>query len=127
MSAFEWSPDGTQIAFSMRDPPAAELKQRSDSLGEFDVIDAEHRMTHLYVLDVQTRKVRRLTSGAFTVGGFDWSPDAAELVFEHRIDPDTANGGTADISVVSVKDATVRALDDGAAFHRIDPGCWRQD
>jgi len=110
VSAFEWSPDGSQIAFAMRDPAAADLKQRTDALGEFDVIDAEHRMTHLYVLDVQTRKVKRLTNGAFTVGGFDWSPDAAELVFEHRIDPDVASGGSADISVVSVKDATVRAL-----------------
>ena len=33
-------------------------------------------MSHLYVVDLETKKIRRLTSGAFTVGRFDWSPDS---------------------------------------------------
>lgn len=110
VSAFEWSPDGTQIAFTMRDPSDAQIKERSDKLGEFDVIDDDYRMTHLHVADLQTRQVRRLTSGAFTVGGFGWSPDGSQIAFEHRINPDNASSGSADISIVSVQDAKVRPL-----------------
>ena len=67
-------------------------------------------MSHLYIVDVETKTIRRLTSGAFTVGRFDWSPDSRQIAFDHRINGDPANGGSADISVVSVADGAVRKL-----------------
>ena len=53
---------------------------------------------------------RRLTSGEFTVGGFAWSPDGTRIAFDHRVNGDNANGGTADISIVTVADEAVRPL-----------------
>ncbi len=44
-------------------------------------------MTHLFALDVATRATRTLTTGAFTVGSFDWSPDGRSLAFDHRVNP----------------------------------------
>ena len=70
----------------------------------------DHRMSHLYVVDVETKKIRRLTSGAFTVGRFDWSPDSRQIAFDHRINGDPANSGSADISVVAVSDGALRKL-----------------
>ena len=67
-------------------------------------------MSHLYVVDVETKAIRRLTSGAFTVGRFEWSPDSRQIAFDHRINGDPANGGSADISVVTVADGAVRKL-----------------
>ena len=61
-------------------------------------------MTHLFVLDVATRATRTLTSGAFTVGSFAWSPDGRSIAFDHRVNPQPANGGSADISIVTVAD-----------------------
>ena len=62
------------------------------------------------MIDVEAKKARRLTQGAFTVGSFDWSPDGKEIAFDHTINPDPSSGGTADISVVSVADAKIRPL-----------------
>ena len=62
------------------------------------------------MIDVETKKARRLTQGAFTVGGFSWSPDGREIAFDHTVNPDPSNGGTADISIVSVTDAKIRPL-----------------
>jgi dipeptidyl aminopeptidase/acylaminoacyl peptidase len=110
VGAFAWSPDGRSIAFASTDPRAEALKDREKKYAEFDVIDQDHRMSHLHVIDVETKKIRRLTSGPFTVGRFDWSPDSRQIAFDHRINGDPANGGSADISVVSVSDGAVRKL-----------------
>ena len=110
VGAFAWSSDGRSIAFTSSDPRSDALKERDKKFADFDVIDQDHRMTHLHVVDVETKAIRRLTSGAFTVGRFDWSPDSRQIAFDHRTNGDPANGGSADISVVTVSDRALRKL-----------------
>ena len=110
VGAFAWAPDGRSLAFTSSEPRAEALKEREKKYAEFDVIDQDHRMSHLFVADVETKAIRRLTSGAFTVGRFDWSPDSRQIAFDHRINSDPANGGSADISIVTVADSTIRKL-----------------
>ncbi len=107
---FAWSRDGMAIAFAAQDPKAEALKDRDKKYGEFSVVDQDHRMTHLHVVDPVSKTVRRLTDGAFTVGSFDWSPDGSQIAFDHRINDDPSNGGSADISIVRVADGSVRRL-----------------
>jgi dipeptidyl aminopeptidase/acylaminoacyl peptidase len=110
--SFAWSPDGRSIAYTSTDAKTDADKEREKTLGEFDVIGEGYRMSHLWVFDVAARKARRLTSGAFTVGAFDWSPDGTEIAFDHRINPANTSGATADISIVSIADGTIRKLVD---------------
>ena len=110
VGGFGWSPDGRSIAFTSNEPRAEALKEREKKYAEFDVIDQDHRLSHLFVVDVETKAIRRLTSGAFTVGRFEWSPDSRQIAFDHRINGDPANGGSADIAVVTVADGAVRKL-----------------
>jgi dipeptidyl aminopeptidase/acylaminoacyl peptidase len=110
VGSFAWSPDGASIAFTATDPPPDTLKERETQFGQFDVVNQDYRMTHLYVIAVASKQVRQLTKGAFTVGAFDWSPDGKQIAFDHRVNGAQANGGTANISIVTVADSTVRAL-----------------
>ena len=82
-------------------------------------------MTHLFVLDVATRATRALTSGAFTVGSFAWSPDGKSIAFDHRVNGSPASSGSADISIVTVADGAVRKLvtQDGPDTHPV----WSPD
>ena len=115
VGSFAWAPDGKSIAFTMTDAKSDAHKERDKKFGEFEVVDQDWRMTHLHVIDVDPgasspAKARRLTSGPFTVGSFDWSPDAKAIAFDHRIDPNPPNGSSADISVITVADGSVRKL-----------------
>jgi dipeptidyl aminopeptidase/acylaminoacyl peptidase len=107
---FAWAPDGKTIAFTAGDAKTDADKEREKTFGEFDVVGEGYRMSHLWLLDVGSQKARRLTTGAFTVGQFNWSPDGTHIAFDHRVNSANANGGTADISIVKVTDGTVRHL-----------------
>ena len=102
VTSFAWAPDGRSLAFTALDPVAEAAKERDERWGEVKLEDEDQRYTHLHVLDLETRAVRRLTSGSFVVGSFDWSPDSARIAFDHRLTSDPADGGSADISVVTV-------------------------
>jgi dipeptidyl aminopeptidase/acylaminoacyl peptidase len=106
VNAFDWSPDGSQIAFTMADPTSEAMKEREKRWGDVRVEDQDLRYTHLHLLDLETRATRQLTSGAFVVGNFEWSPDGRLIAFDHRLTSDPADSGTADISMVDVATGT---------------------
>ena len=108
--SFAWSPDGARIAYTATEPKPADLKEREQKYGEFRVIDQEHRMTDLFVIDVATGATHQLTHGTRVVGSFDWSPDGRAIAFDHRVNADPASSATADISIVTVADGTIRKL-----------------
>ncbi len=110
VGTFAWSPDGSQIAFTLTDPKAESWKDRDKKYGEIEVVGADQRLSHLWVIDVGSKKTKRLTKGDFTVGSFDWSPDGRQIAFDHTVNGDPSNGGTADISIVTVADAVVAPL-----------------
>ena len=114
VNGFAWSPDGKQIAFTMTDPKTDAAKDRDKKYGEFEVVDQEYRMAHLYLATVadaaSAEKPRRLTTGTFTVGSFEWSPDGKSIAFDHRSDTNAASSGSADISIVTVADGSIRKL-----------------
>jgi len=110
VNGFVWSPDSRFIAYTATEPKSDAIKERDKKYGEFTVVDQDHRMAHLHVFDLDARKSKQITSGAFVVGDFDWSPDGTRIVFDHRINSDPANLGTANISIVTVSDSRVQPL-----------------
>jgi dipeptidyl aminopeptidase/acylaminoacyl peptidase len=118
VGGFDWSRDGKTIAFTSSDPVSGEAKARKDYYGDYDVVRREYAFTHLWTVDVAEalrapRPGRRRTSGrAFTVQGFDWSPDGTRIAFSGPADPDLINGGTSDIYVLDLANDAVRKIVD---------------
>jgi len=125
VGSFAWAPDGRSIAYAATEPKSAAMKDRDKKYGEFQVVDADQRMTQLFLLTVASRETRQLTHGAFTVGRYAWSPDGTRIAFDHQVNGSPGSGGTADISIVTVADGALRDLvtQDGPDTHPV----WSPD
>lgn len=80
VSMFEWSPDGTRIAFLQKDAEEEIVTtRRAHGFDEIEV-EARPRFTRVKVVDVKTRRTHVVTRGDAQVWESDWSPDGTELV-----------------------------------------------
>ena len=107
---FAWSPDGERIAFVSTDPVSEDREARDEKYGEFEIVDQDVRMAHVYLIPLDGGEPRRLTEGSFVVGSFNWSPDGQAIAFDHRVSSDPSQSGTTDISVVHVDTGAIRPL-----------------
>ncbi|PIS31176.1 MAG: S9 family peptidase [Candidatus Marinimicrobia bacterium CG08_land_8_20_14_0_20_45_22] len=131
---FVWSNDGQYIAFSSRvypdssDQKTAEERDKAteQSLVKARVYDDlmfrhwdewwDHKRSHLFVLDVQTREFTDVTPGNFDAPpialgeGYTFSPDSKELVFTSNHEPVVAISTNNDIWSVPVSGGTTTLI-----------------
>ena len=110
INGFAWSPDGKYIAFTATEPKPDVLKERDKKYGEYIIVDQDHRPAHLHTFELATRRTRQVTTGAFVVGAFSWSPDSSTIALDHRINSDPSNMGTANISTVKIADPRLQQV-----------------
>jgi len=101
---FDYSPDGRSIAFIESDP--VPKNERED----FHVVGAGIRQQHLYILDLASHEVRRLTRGDFSINSMSWTPDSKTLVVERlpRVDLDSLYH--TDLYTIDVNTGTMEPL-----------------
>jgi len=91
---FEFSPDGKTIAFTMRDGPPSEKQ-------DFHVVGTETRPSHLYLIDIESRRVTRLTSGGDSFTNISWSPDGSQIASERQPASRIQDFQNSDIALIS--------------------------
>jgi dipeptidyl aminopeptidase/acylaminoacyl peptidase len=109
VGGYEWSPDGKRLVLTVQDPdPDANRPPAADSARSLPaspvVIDRyqfkqdgqgylRDRRTHLYLFDVESKKIDQLTTGRYNENNPSWSPDGQLIAFvsERGADPDKAN------------------------------------
>ncbi|HEX5832863.1 MAG TPA: S9 family peptidase [Pyrinomonadaceae bacterium] len=112
---FNWSPDGRWIAYTIADPKTEEEEKNDKGRNDFRWIDENVKLARLYVIPVQKdangkREPRKLTTGNYHVGEFDWSTDSSRIAFSHSKSPVANDWPTADVSLVDVANANVTVL-----------------
>jgi dipeptidyl aminopeptidase/acylaminoacyl peptidase len=109
---FEWAPSGKLIAYTSAEPESKQKKQRKDKYGDFEVVQKDYSMVHLWTIAPQAdAKPERVTEGhTFSVSGFRWSPDSTRIAFSATKDPDLSSSGTADLYTIQVREKVVVPL-----------------
>jgi len=112
IAAFEWSPDGKWIAFSAQEKEPADAKEERDHGRDVGIEDEPGQYTHLWLLNVEARKARRVTTGVeYSVGDFSVSPDGKSIAFSAAPSPRITDGWRSDIYLVATDSgATPRKL-----------------
>lgn len=114
-----WSPDGTRIAFAMKEPKTEEkknpdvkyirrLRHKANGVGFLD-----ERRRHIYVLEVATSELTQITKGDFDVATPAWSPCGGKFTFTTSVEPDADLHYIPDVFVVDA---------DGSNMHKLTQG-----
>lgn len=114
LQGYEWSPDSKRLALVIGDPdPEAEANAAAAEAGGKPkppkpiVLDrykfkqdiqgylTSGRHSYIYLFDIETKKLERLTSSKSDESGPSWSPDGSRIAFfsNHAPDPDREPDG----------------------------------
>jgi len=129
--SYEWSPDAARLVLAIRDKDTAaasggsgdgsrsrprdpwvidRLQFKRDGRGYL----TDSLRTHLYVYDIDSRKLTQITSGRWDEGSPAWSPDGTRIAFVSNRTQDPDANSNDDIWVVAADNT-----DQGATLLRI--------
>jgi len=103
---YVWAPDGKRVALVAEDPDTAKPKTPAPIVidrfqfkqDEAGYLGKQHR--HLYLLDVESGKTTRLTTGDYDELLPAWSPDGKSLAFVSKRRPDADRDDNWDLYVM---------------------------
>jgi len=84
VTAFRWSPDGSRIALLMPEP-----RPDGSKAGDMRVVDKDARRARVWLLDVSSKQLTQLTSGAMQIHQIEWLPSGTRLVASVSPQPDS--------------------------------------
>jgi dipeptidyl aminopeptidase/acylaminoacyl peptidase len=74
-----WSPDGQSIAFIASEPKTEEEEAREEAGEDWEVVDQDYKHRRLWVVDLETREVRKITDSEHSIWNYSWSPDGSQF------------------------------------------------
>jgi dipeptidyl aminopeptidase/acylaminoacyl peptidase len=111
LSDYEWHPKGHQLLLTIKEPADTskvktrkpyvinKYKFKQDYVGYIH----ESRYTHLYILDIETKKLDTLTRGEYNVSQAKWSPDGSKIAFVSNRSEDHEKNSNTDIWLIDTK------------------------
>jgi dipeptidyl aminopeptidase/acylaminoacyl peptidase len=113
ISDFVWSPDATKIILVIQDQESSDEAEKKKNAKPI-VMDRYHfksdgggylerKRDHLYLFDVETKKLDTLTTGDFDDENPVWSPDSKKIVFVSNRTADADRNSNTDLWIIEAK------------------------
>lgn len=81
VTAYEWSPDGTRLAYLSEEPASAEEDRRRRDRSFVIEVDRQYRPARVWVQPVAGGPARAITPLEHFVTGLSWAPDGSGLAY----------------------------------------------
>ncbi|MCS7228913.1 MAG: S9 family peptidase [Candidatus Kryptonium sp.] len=112
--SFHWMPDGKSILYLTQETlpkPEKEKKERDKKL-KFDpiVVDKEKYRKEFYIVDVKTKKERKIFTGDYGIDQFDISPDGKLVVYTTNYTGDIDDGKKFDLWILEIETGKAKQL-----------------
>ena len=78
--AFEWSPDGKQVALIAPEPKSEEEEKKEKDKDDARVVDKDDKPAVLWLLDVDSHKLRKLVDRPWQFSEIAWVPSGKQLI-----------------------------------------------
>ncbi|HET8776412.1 MAG TPA: hypothetical protein VFN76_02015, partial [Candidatus Limnocylindria bacterium] len=143
VEAIEWSPDGRRLVVVSTadsaepekkperkpdDPPAPDTRLIDTLLYQFNGAGfINERFTRLWLVDVGSGELERLTTGEHHDVDPQWSPDGRQIAFVSDRHPNPDLGWRSDIYVVDVRGRNLRQLSPGRGRQQWGQPSWSPD
>jgi dipeptidyl aminopeptidase/acylaminoacyl peptidase len=116
IASYAWRPDAGAIAFTAT-PVTPARKARDNTLSLYEVVRRDVTRQQLFTVELsaalrapQGGQRRTPERAAYTVGGFEWSPDGQQIAFSAAASTDPVAATSADIYVLRLRDDSVRTV-----------------
>ena len=107
--SFEWAPDGKQISFLAPDPKSEADEKKEKDKDDARVVDRDDRHARLWLIDVESKKLRPLTSGPWQIMEAQWVPVGDRLIVSATDHPES-DQNTNRIFAVTVADGQMKEI-----------------
>ena len=89
------------------------------------VIDADIRMSHVWLWNIEKKDEKRLTDGRYTISDAQWSPDGTRITYTTRPTPKADDGSISDLWMLTVASGEKKKLVDNVWTN--DNARWSPD
>src|SRR5262249_10060596 len=97
VTAFAWSPDSRQIAFVAQRPFTDAEEKRQKDKDDAVVVDTNFRFSHLWIIDLESKKAKEIVKSDLVISDPQWSPDGKRLAYTAHPTPRADDGSLSDI------------------------------
>ena len=87
--SFAWSPDGKQLAFLAADSKSEAEEKKEKDKDDARVVDRDDKRARLWLIEVESKKTRQLTSGSWEISEAQWFPQGDRLVISATDHPES--------------------------------------
>ena len=118
---YEWSRDGSMIAFTMLDAAADKEEKDKKSKNDWYFMDEEVKQNRLFVLWLNKKDTagkyvqKKITNENYNINAFDWSADGKSIIYSHGKSPEVNDNIYSDISMIDIESGKTKPIATTAA------------